>query len=54
MITKDVKLIPTKHYNFLKDYFKDYPDCWEEVKDDYNALSCWAKTLKGLGKYNVD
>jgi hypothetical protein len=51
---KNIKLIPPKHYDFLKDFFKNEPAWWDEIKDDYDILRLWAKTLKGLGWYKVD
>jgi len=51
---KDVRLIPPKHYNFLKDFFKDETAWWDEIKEDYTILRLWAVTLKGLGWYKVE
>jgi hypothetical protein len=51
---KTIKDIPRYHYEFLKNFFKDEPQWWDSIKDDYAVLRCWAITLKQMGQYNVD
>ena len=49
-----IKQIPPKHYEFLRNFFAEEPKWWDEIKNDVEALRCWAKALKEVGWYNVD
>jgi len=46
--------IPEKHYEYMRKFFKDDQETWEEIKEDIAKLRGWAKMMRDAGWYNVD